>query len=479
MHAERRPQISLPVVAVSIIAGLSCLRLAHVPFLWSDEDYHLAAAIQMLHGRVPYRDFWYDKPPLPALYYLLIGGYSGWPLRLLDSAYILLACRLAFQLARSWWGETEAWIAALLLSFFTAFYLPSAVIPFAADALMLVPHLAALLCAQRRRPVWAGFWAGVAFLANPKAFFVLAVCIVWLWPGWMLPLLGFAALALAAFLCALFTGAGPGYVEQVWRWGLVYATGSPAAHPLLLGLSRTADWIGFHAALAAGVCLAFPRMNIRDRWRAAAWLSLSFVAVCLGTRFVPRYFLQLLPGAVIIGSKGLVESWRAHRKATGIVLALLLLVPLVRFGPRYAALAYDDLADHPPSWSDLALNLDSRDAARAIRSRSQSGDTLFVWGYRPDIYVYTRMVPAGRFWDSQPLTGVPADRHLSASQPIYSGPAGANREELIRTHPTFLVDGLSLLNPKLQPGAYPELRPWLAGYRLVDRTRFCLIYRRQ
>ena len=40
-------------------------------------------------------------------------------------------------------------------------------------------------------------------------------------------------------------------------------------------------------------------------------------------------------------------------------------------------------------------------AARRIRSLARPGDTLFVWGYRPDLYVYARMVPDSLFSDSQ------------------------------------------------------------------------------
>src|SRR5581483_4328835 len=119
-----------PRTVVFLIAALACFRLCHVHLLWADEDYHLAAAIHILHGKMPYRDFWYDKPPLNAVYYLLIGGYAGWPLRLLDAGYISAACYLAYRIARHWWGEAEGLTAALLLAFFTTFYLPSAVIPF-------------------------------------------------------------------------------------------------------------------------------------------------------------------------------------------------------------------------------------------------------------------------------------------------------------------------------------------------------------
>ena len=124
------------------------------------------------------------------------------------------------------------------------------------------------------------------------------------------------------------------------------------------------------------------------------------------------------------------------------------------------------------------MDLDSQRAAADLTALAHPGDTLFVWGYRPDLYVYTRMISPCRFWDSQPLTGVPADRHLSATQTIYSKPAAANRRELIRSHPTFIVDGLGLLNPKLQISVYPELRHWMEQYKLVGRTNLCLIYRR-
>ena len=52
---------------VGLTGVLLLSRLCHVNILWADEDYHLAAAIQMLHGKMLYRDLWYDKPPLAAM----------------------------------------------------------------------------------------------------------------------------------------------------------------------------------------------------------------------------------------------------------------------------------------------------------------------------------------------------------------------------------------------------------------------------
>ncbi len=475
--AKSLRQPSLRLWVLSLVVLLSCFRFAHVHLLWADEDYHIAAAIQILHGKIPYREFWYDKPPLSAFYYLLIDGHWGWPLRLLDAAYILAASALCYRLARFWWTEAEALIAALLFAFYTTFYLPSTVIPFAADAVMIVPHLAAVYFAARKQPFWAGVFAAIAFLANAKALFVLLVCAVWLWPD--LPLLGagFAIVTGCGALALYSAGAWPAYVEQVWRWGVVYAEGSPVVHPFRLGVLRTADWLGFHSALALGTAFALTRFTRDEKAKIGSWLAISFAAICLGTRFAPHYFLQLLPAAAIAASRGLVFAYRRYKTAAAIPIAICLLIPLIRFGPRYFSLAFDDLRGVPPNWIDVNLDLDSQDVARQLKKFDQPGDTLFVWGYRPDIYVYTRLVSPGLFWDSQPLTGVPADRHLTATDAIYGGPAAANRLLLIRTHPTWIVDGLGLLNPKLRPEAYPELKQWLSAYRLAARTRLSLIYR--
>jgi hypothetical protein len=236
---------------------------------------------------------------------------------------------------------------------------------------------------------------------------------------------------------------------------------------------RCADWLGFHAALLAGVIAA--RREIH--YRAAVWLLLSSAPLLLGNHFAPRYFFQLLPAMVILGSRGWVLAceWGWGR----LVMALLLLVPAVRFGPRYAELIWDNLQGRQTRWADAALDVDAQDVANWMNARKRPGDTLLVWGYRPDIYVYTRMLPAGKFWDSQPLDGVPADRHLESREPSPGIPAVANRAELVKSSPKFVVDGLGLLNPGLGLEQFSDLAGWMGHYRLAGRTRLSRIYERQ
>jgi hypothetical protein len=110
---------------------------------------------------------------------------------------------------------------------------------------------------------------------------------------------------------------------------------------------------------------------------------------------------------------------------------------------------------------------------------AQPGDTIFVWGYRPDVIAYTRLPVAGQLWDSQPVTGVPADRHLSESQPADGEWASRNRQELSQEQPTFLVDGLSQYNPRLDIHGYPELGEWLKQYAIAGHAGATIIYRRR
>jgi hypothetical protein len=104
---------------------------------------------------------------------------------------------------------------------------------------------------------------------------------------------------------------------------------------------------------------------------------------------------------------------------------------------------------------------------------------VLVWGYRPEIYVLSGLRAGTRYLDSQPLTGVLADRHLTGSRTTAGAVAAANRRELTGTRPEWIVDGLGPYNPRLAITEYGDLREWLANYREVGRTAGTVIYRRK
>jgi hypothetical protein len=450
-----------------LFALLLAARLCHVGILWAEETLPLAAAQQMRAGKVLYRDIWFDKPPFAPVLYAALGGEAGWRLRLAGALYALLCCWIAWGFARDLWGRREGLWAAGLVGFFLIFDFPSSAIPLAADLLMLAPHLAAVWMAYQRRPLWAGALAGVAFTISPKAVLVLAVCAWWA-PSWAL-LAGFVGVTGAASAWMWSAGALAGYWDEVWRWGRIYAGTTFVDAPVKNGLLRTLNWSGFHGAIVIAAAMAWPMIAGKaERRRWTVWLVISLAGVAAGLRFFPRYYFQILPVVVLLAARGFAEM-RGRRR----VVALLLLIPLARFAPTYFLAARD------AGWRDIAMDRDSRAAARMVREAAKPGDTLFVWGFRPEIYVYSHLPAATRFLDSQPLTGVPADRHLTQSTPVETEESRARRAELAASRPTFVVDGLGEYNRRLAVTEFGDLRAWMGGYREVGRSAGSVIYRRE
>jgi hypothetical protein len=456
----RRGVVTFFLIAVVVTAA----RLCHTNVLWADDNLPLAAAIEVARGKVLYRDVWFDKPALVAWINLLWGARAGVLLRLAGAAYVISVAAVAWQFARSKWSETEGLFAAVFAAFFLTFALPSAVIPLASDMLLVLPHIAAIYFAWRGRAFFSGVAAGIGLLCSSKAMFVLAACALWQWRQLPLLLLGFLAPNALALGWMYLHGSASEYYRQAWQWGRIYAANTFVEHPFTEGITRTANWIGFQAALVVGAIFA-----LRRERRIAIWIVISFVGVVLGLRFFPRYYFLLLPPMIIAAARG--WSLLSKNRLAPLVLGALLAVPLIRFGKPYVTLARGG------TMSDLSMDRDSRAAAQKLRDFSRPDDTLFVWGFRPDIFIDSGLPAGTRFLESQPISGVLADRHLFSSQSIAPDFTVPNVRELAGTKPTWIVDGLGLYNPSLALQRQPALAEWFSRYTEVARTDFSILYR--
>lgn len=449
-------------IAALVIAAHLC----HSHVLWADDNLPLAAAIEVARGKTLYRDVWFDKPPLVAWINLLWGARAGVALRLAGAGYVLAVALAAWEFARKVWSEREGLLAAAFSAFFLTFGIPSAVIPLASDMLLILPHFLAIYFAWRDRPFLSGASAGVGLLCSSKAIFVLAACAMWQWRSLPLLLAGFAAPNAIALGWMWIHGSAGEYYRQAWRWGSIYAANTFVDHPFTEGLRRTADWVGFQAALVIGAAIVVIRER---RWKIAAWIALALIGAVLGLRFFPRYYFLLLPPMIVAAARGwsLVHS----RRLVTIALVVLLAIPAIRFGPRYITVA------RGTPWHDLDIDRDSQQAADRMKALARSGDTLFVWGFRPDIFIYSGLPAGTRFLESQPISGVLADRHLFSAESVAPDFTAPNRAELIASRPAWIVDGLGLYNPALAIAKQPYLAHWFAQYEEVGRTGFSILYR--
>ena len=223
-------------------------------------------------------------------------------------------------------GPREGLAAALLFGFFLTFGIPAAVIAMAPDLLMVLPHIAGGLSGMA--------WPGVPERAGRRrgAAGECQGVLVGRLHVFRLERRRMAARGLPYPEHCRADLVWRPYIDQVWRWGALY---SEQTSRLSTGFIRTADWAGFQAALVLGAVVVLWKEN-RGRWKMLAWLLLSLIAVAAGWRFFPRYYFQLLPVMALLAARGytLLGRYRA-------ILLVLLLIPLVRFGPRYVLLAND------------------------------------------------------------------------------------------------------------------------------------------
>lgn len=457
-----RTGLAFAFLAAMIVAAHLC----HSSVLWADDNLPLAAAMEVARGKTLYREVWFDKPPLVAWIALAWGARAGVALRLAGAAYAIAVAWMCWCFARAKWGEREGLLAGLFAAWFLTFGLPSAVIPLASDMLLVLPHVVAIYFAWRGRAFLSGVAAGVGLLASSKAIFVLAASLLWCWRSAPMLLLGFAAPNAIALGWMWMHGSAADYYRQAWQWGSIYASNTFVENPLWEGLKRTADWAGFQIALVAGAAVGIARDR---KWRMVAWIALCLIGVMVGLRFFPRYYFLLLAPMIIAAARG--WSVLLARRAAVVALVVLLSIPMVRFGPRYITLARGG------TWRDLAIDADSRAAADQLRSLARPGDTLFVWGFRPDIFIDSRLPAGTRFLESQAISGLLADRHLFSNAAVASDFVAANRRELIGSRPTWVVDGLGVYNPPAAIDKQPYLREWLEQYKEVARTGFSVLYR--
>ena len=254
------------------------------------------------------------------------------------------------------------------------------------------------------------------------------------------------------------------------------------------------------------------------------WFAASFGGVVVGGRFFAHYFIQILPALCLIGARGLTGIQSSLRKRSPgvrrVVIAIISIgfaISIVRFHGRGVLLMADfvrgttnenadwlysmrdreermvaavirDLADGAEA-ADAVEHLDL-EAIRAGGPRTRAaigpGDYVLVWGYRPEVYFWSGLLPASRYLSSQPLTGVPADVHYFDDEyrPLLDEETTAQaRAQVVRdleeTQPKYIVDEIGFFNGDLAILKYPELKEVMSRYKAIGSTgRFLLYIRR-
>ena len=336
------------------------------------------------------------------------------------------------------------------------------------------------------------------------------------------------------------------YWLYVWDWGMHYSGYNPVSKLIASGATRTIDYFVLNNTLLIALVfvgattvrwardffhkdkelerdkdsLIDHRVHFSDA-TLLLWLIVSYAGVILGGRLYSHYFFQILPALCLIGSRGLMSISSslkkrdpALRQAITVIIIVGFVFTLIRFHGRTAILAADLVrgrkSDMTEGWFHERIDHEERIVAAAVRDLADGEDSvdrfgleemrangprkrdvrgpedyLFVWGYRPEIYYYSGLLPASRYLSTQPLTGVPADVHYFTDyRPILNdSETSQNRHQLLQdlqaTRPKYIVDELGMFNSELSISSYPDLGDFLKEYKATGPVERFMIYCRR
>ncbi|MFC7302829.1 glycosyltransferase family 39 protein [Streptomyces monticola] len=464
---RRRYWIRL-TAALALLACVTRLPSFRWP-LWNPDEGYLAVQARILASGGELYDTVVDrKPPLvPWLYqgaFALFGDESLMPLKVCAVLAQLLTALLLASLARRRWGDPAGRTAGALHLLLSIGLNPEDTQAATFEVFMLPATAAAMWLADRGRWAWCGAAVAAAFLAKQTGGAVLVPVLWLLWrcgapraAGWRLAAGG----ALPVIAVALATGPS-GFLFWTATGSGAYAsfTGSE-----LHVLSRALTNSLLLSAACAGILppvarvLRIARTGAVELW---LWLGSAALAVTLGFHFFGHYYLQLVPALALLGTAAL-QILPRDRLPTALLTTACAGVLFLAWGL---------LAPRP----ELAH---AQKVAATVKSRTEPGERVLVWGMHPETYWLADRAPASRYLTAGFLTNYSGGRNGPQVGEKYAveGAWPVFREELTSDPPALIVDDSR--GKPFAPDETPSLRRILAaGYERAGVVDGAVLYAR-
>lgn len=428
---RRSPILALIILLMVMV--VAALPLITYP-IGRDQGMYANIGLGILEGRLPYRDVWDIKPP--AIYYLyaldiaLFGTDIG-ALRALDLVAVPLAGIALYCLAG---GRRQGLLAAGLFAmlYFTEHFASLT----QSDSLAIVPTVWAALATHRAiqmPPAKAKGWAffcgllcgGLLWFKHYYAFIVIAFIVSYLWTQGGITVLSRAVYG--AFCAgALLIGGG----------GLLYFGTNGMLAEMLIVMNSTAQynaqgysdwswlphyfrfrWEQWHIVWLLAALWPFSRIGQAsdNRWRLISLWFIGAIGFLLiqGKGFDTHWLPMLAPLCLFAAhtlDRALLLIAR-HTMPLSIILTVGALMGMVfavvnttwaRAWP-YLNAQQDQMtywhhfqANDVKPWESLAV-------VHYLQSQMPPGSSLYIWGFRPEIYYMGSWKPATRFIAHFPL----------------------------------------------------------------------------
>jgi hypothetical protein len=446
----RDPDVWLSRVAWAVVV-FSSLQILLFGF-GRDQGIYAVVGEAVLSGKMPYRDAWDFKPPGVFFAYSFAQALFGRAMvsvRILEIAAFVGVVFAFRHLGREMFGAPAAGLLggaiAMLIHAELEFWHTGQPEAFGGAltvfALVLTTGSGTNAATFRRRAVsWgaAGALFGLAFLMKPPLGGGAIVCAAYLARaeyerlrrpmGFVAPALVMAAGSVAPIgACASWFWARGAWPELSWTLfeftpGYT-ALGWNGSALGFYGYGLGELLTGFSFLLPVGVAAAVALRPIHGREREALLLvagiaSVHVAGIALQAKFFQYHYSATLPLVAWVSGLGLYKLWRRtlNFRAAGVIAYVAAVCALVAsrvalrhnpgtFWERTADRMAFLLLRNPSRVEldrklyhvvDYDLDLD-RSAGEAVARLVSPGESIFVWGFEPAIYWFSRRTPASRY----------------------------------------------------------------------------------
>jgi 4-amino-4-deoxy-L-arabinose transferase-like glycosyltransferase len=426
--------------------------------LGRDQGEFAIIGTSILRGAVPYVDIWNPKPP--AIFYVYAGlirafGQEVWAIRTLDLFLLPIMTAALVDIGRRLGGLALGLWAALLwgVFYFTETFWTLSQNDGVASVVMTLAvwSVFALLDSDRRalRLVLAmtcgALCAAALWFKYPYVVFVVVLALTylitrraWDWGevgaftagGLLVGVGGMGWLATMGALSAWWESATvtAGYTAQGYDWATFRADmanyiGFRWRHWHVLWVLAAAG-LGLLGYLHRPMTMQKPGNNrkhlVTDSpgWiMIVGWLFSTAIAMLIQAKGYDYHWLPMLPALALLASCTVNQVFASIRSserlprwtAFAIVIPLALIALSYLFGRTWGtALPYLTQRQPPQIYYEQFVGgefvaSDSAELAAYLEARLPRESSLFVWGFRPELYYLTHTRPATRFIFQFPL----------------------------------------------------------------------------
>jgi hypothetical protein len=223
--------------------------------------------------------------------------------------------------------------------------------------------------------------------------------------------IGGAAVIAAGALWLVSIGAWEAFIESALVTAQYTALGTSESGNLFAeGIStRLGHWAGLWALAAVGMGFSLQRGGVMGRV-TGVWLACGLAIMLVQLKGYDYHWLPALPPLVLLSAAALDRAigWlgRAGRFAAPVfAAAAVVLLALHTWGGAlpYLTGQIDERAYAARFAAGDFRADESLAVAALLRARVTPGDSLFIWGFRPEVYYLSALHPASRFIFSFPL----------------------------------------------------------------------------